>query len=114
MEQKEDLRKKAEHTEKMLDRANKLVSGLGGEKERWESTVADLLNRIEHLPGDCLLAGAFISYMGPFLSKYREKLMEKWLNLVNMENIPVSERFVFADFMADPTQVKLLFYLKYY
>ena len=37
--QKEDLRKKAEHTELMLDRASKLVSGLAGERERWEITV---------------------------------------------------------------------------
>ena len=36
---KEDLRKKAEHTEMMLDRASKLVSGLAGERERWEETV---------------------------------------------------------------------------
>ena len=38
--QKEDLRKKAEHTEMMLDRASKLVSGLAGERSRWEETVA--------------------------------------------------------------------------
>ncbi len=37
---KEDLRKKAEHTEMMLDRASKLVSGLAGERARWETTVA--------------------------------------------------------------------------
>ena len=36
---KEDLRKKAEHTEMMLDRASKLVSGLAGERDRWEETV---------------------------------------------------------------------------
>ena len=37
--QKEDLRKRAEHTEMMLDRASKLVSGLAGERARWEETV---------------------------------------------------------------------------
>ena len=37
--QKEELRKKAEHLEMMLDRASKLVSGLAGERERWELTV---------------------------------------------------------------------------
>ena len=37
--QKEELKKKAEHTEMMLDRAQKLVSGLAGERIRWEETV---------------------------------------------------------------------------
>ena len=37
--QKEELRKKAEHTEMMLDRAFKLVSGLADERIRWEETV---------------------------------------------------------------------------
>ena len=36
---KEDLRKKSEHTEMMLDRASQLVSGLASERERWLQTV---------------------------------------------------------------------------
>ncbi|CAH8839691.1 unnamed protein product [Trichobilharzia szidati] len=106
MEQKEELRRKAEHTEKMLDRASKLVSGLAGEKIRWEESVADLLQRIELLPGDCLLSAAFLSYMGPFLSEYREKLVKNWLGLIRSENVPVTDRFIFTDFLADPTQVR--------
>uniref|UniRef100_A0A3Q0KTZ4 Dynein axonemal heavy chain 2 n=1 Tax=Schistosoma mansoni TaxID=6183 RepID=A0A3Q0KTZ4_SCHMA len=106
MEQKEELRKKAEHTEKMLDRASKLVSGLAGEKLRWEASVADLLRKIELLPGDCLLASAFLSYMGPFLSEYREKLITNWLGLIRTESVPVTDPFVFTEFLADPTQVR--------
>ena len=36
LKQKEELKEKAEHTEKMLDRASKLVSGLAGERERYK------------------------------------------------------------------------------
>ncbi|TGZ66460.1 hypothetical protein CRM22_005313 [Opisthorchis felineus] len=106
MDQKEELRIKAEHTEKMLDRASKLVSGLAGEKLRWENTVADLSARIDLLPGDCLLAAGFLSYMGPFLSEYREKLVQNWLTLVRAEAAPATDPFVFTDFLADPTQVR--------
>lgn len=37
--QKEELRKKSEEMEIKLDRADKLVSGLAGEKIRWEENV---------------------------------------------------------------------------
>lgn len=37
--QKEELRKKSEEMEVKLQRAGLLVSGLAGEKARWEETV---------------------------------------------------------------------------
>ncbi|KAJ8310645.1 hypothetical protein KUTeg_012510 [Tegillarca granosa] len=40
----------------------------------------DLEERIGYLVGDCLLASAFMSYMGPFLSEYRDAMLQKvWL-----------------------------------
>lgn len=36
---KENLRKKSEEMETKLDRADKLVTGLAGERIRWENTV---------------------------------------------------------------------------
>jgi dynein heavy chain len=39
MVQKEKLTKDIESLEMMLDRANRLISGLAGEKVRWEETV---------------------------------------------------------------------------
>jgi len=37
--QKEELKRKADETEMMLERAGKLVEGLAGERIRWEETV---------------------------------------------------------------------------
>lgn len=37
--QKEELRKRSEEMELKLERAGMLVSGLAGEKARWEETV---------------------------------------------------------------------------
>lgn len=34
------------------------------------------------LVGDCLLASSFLSYMGPFLSHYREELLNLWMTQV--------------------------------
>ena len=81
--QKEELKRKAEYTELMLDRAAKLVSGLAGERIRWEETVKELEEKMGYLVGDCLMAAAFMSYMGPFLSNYRDEIVSKtWLTEV--------------------------------
>ncbi|XP_059156869.1 dynein axonemal heavy chain 2-like isoform X2 [Physella acuta] len=105
--QKEELKKKAEHTELMLDRAQKLVSGLAGERIRWEQTVKDLEERMGHLVGDVLIAAAFLSYMGPFLSTYREEIVNtRWMTEVKKLGIPVGSEFSFCNFMAKPTQVR--------
>lgn len=65
-----------------LERAAMLVDCLAGEKVRWEETVEKLDGLYELLPGDCLLATAFISYLGPFVSNYREYLVDFWKNEV--------------------------------
>ncbi|XP_064639639.1 dynein axonemal heavy chain 2-like isoform X2 [Lineus longissimus] len=105
--QKEDLRKKAEQTEMMLDRAAKLVAGLAGEKVRWEETVASLEIQMGFLSGDCLVAAAFLSYMGPFLSNYRDEIVQKiWLAEINKLAVPCSPDFNFCEFMVKPTQVR--------
>ena len=39
------------------------------------------------LIGDCLVAAAFMSYIGPFLSNYREELVTKvWLAEVRTQH----------------------------
>lgn len=65
-----------------LERAAMLVDCLAGEKIRWEETVEKLDALFELLPGDCLLATAFISYLGPFVSNYRDYLVDLWKNEV--------------------------------
>jgi uncharacterized protein YybS (DUF2232 family) len=61
-----------------LERAAMLVDGLSGERVRWENSVQDLNSTFNLLPGDCLIATAFISYLGPFISNYRSKLVQIW------------------------------------
>ncbi|VDM31109.1 unnamed protein product [Hydatigera taeniaeformis] len=106
MEQKDELRRKAEALEKMLERARMLVDGLADEKVRWTQTVADLERRVGLLPGDCLLSAGYISYMGPFLSKYREELVSTWVGAVEKEKVPKSTPYSFTEFLSDPAKVR--------
>ena len=68
LQQKEELNKKAELLKIKLERAYILVECLAGERVRWQETVKRLDASYEALPGDCLLATAFLSYLGPFVS----------------------------------------------
>lgn len=105
--QKEELRKKAEITELKLERAGKLVSGLAGERDRWEASVKILEENIGYLVGDCLIAAAFLSYAGPFLSNYRDELVEKtWLAQVRQLHVACNPHFSFSNFLAKPTTVR--------
>ncbi|XP_049338447.1 dynein axonemal heavy chain 2 [Astyanax mexicanus] len=107
LNQKEDLRKKSEDMELKLDRAGKLVSGLAGERVRWEQTVESLEKDMGYLVGDCLLAAAFLSYMGPFLSNYREELLTNiWMKQFRDLEVPCSPGFNFATFLSKPTAVR--------
>uniref|UniRef100_A0A8I3PUB4 Dynein axonemal heavy chain 2 n=1 Tax=Canis lupus familiaris TaxID=9615 RepID=A0A8I3PUB4_CANLF len=105
--QKEELRKRSEEMEVKLERAGLLVSGLAGEKARWEETVQGLEKDLGYLVGDCLLAAAFLSYMGPFLTNYRDEIVNQiWMRKISELQVPCSPRFTFDNFLSNPTKVR--------
>lgn len=70
-----------------LERAAMLVEGLSEERIRWENTVASLTESFEWLPGDCLISTGFVSYLGPFVSNYRQELISIWSKEVSSRGI---------------------------
>ncbi|XP_063042411.1 dynein axonemal heavy chain 2 [Engraulis encrasicolus] len=105
--QKEELRRRSEDMELKLDRAAKLVTGLAGERVRWEETVVGLESNMGYLVGDCLLAAACLSYMGPFLSNYRDELVSSiWMKKISELQVPCSPGFSFAVFLSKATAVR--------
>ena len=104
---KEALQKESDELEIKLQRAEKLVTGLAGEKSRWESSITEYEQQLEYIPGDVVLASAFLSYAGPFPSEYRDILVQDtWYKQVKELNIPSSPNFNFALFLANPSDVR--------
>nr|XP_046242172.1 dynein axonemal heavy chain 2 isoform X2 [Scatophagus argus] len=103
---KENLRKQSDEMKVKLDQADKLVTGLAEERIRWEERVAGLEENIGFLAGDCLLGASFLSYMGPFLSNYRDELLAIWMKEVRDLEIPCTPGFSFAVFLSKPTAVR--------
>jgi dynein heavy chain len=55
-----------------IERAEKLMHGLGGEKARWTSQINELTHTYDHVIGDVLLSSSVIAYLGAFTFDYRQ------------------------------------------
>ncbi|XP_068632350.1 dynein axonemal heavy chain 2 [Battus philenor] len=104
--QKEELERKSRMLQLKLERAEALITGLSGERERWELTVERLDHEFENLPGDCLIATAFVAYLGPFMSEYREELMDDWFLEVYNEAVPVTMDLSMKSFLLDDATLR--------
>lgn len=75
-EDMQDKKKKLEQNiamcEQKLDRAEKLIGGLGGEKDRWTNNAIELSSAYINITGDVLLSGAVVAYMGAFTVDFRQ------------------------------------------
>eukprot|EP00163_Fabomonas_tropica_P031151 TRINITY_DN730_c1_g2_i2.p1 TRINITY_DN730_c1_g2~~TRINITY_DN730_c1_g2_i2.p1 ORF type:complete len:4514 (+),score=1634.66 TRINITY_DN730_c1_g2_i2:234-13775(+) len=91
-EDKNEVVAMAEKTQLRIELANRLVDGLAGEKVRWREEITRLESLETTLVGDTLLAAAYVSYIGPFTSIYREKLAtDRWLPLIKELKVPLTE-----------------------
>ncbi|XP_045516056.1 dynein axonemal heavy chain 2 [Pieris brassicae] len=104
--QKEELERKARMLQLKLERAEALITGLSGERERWELTVERLDKEFDNLPGDCLIATGFVAYLGPFISEYREALMYDWFNEVYNEGVPCTMDLSMKYFLLDDATLR--------
>ena len=106
MGEKNALRDQAEALEMKLDRADKLVQGLGGEYTRWQASIGSYKAAQRDAIGDSLVASGFLSYLGPFDSAYRKRILDSWLASLGELKIPGTEDYNFAKFLARPTDVR--------
>nr|XP_049696661.1 dynein axonemal heavy chain 2 [Helicoverpa armigera] len=104
--QKEELERRSRMLQLKLERAEALITGLSGEKERWEMTVERLDKEFDNLPGDCLIATGFVAYLGPFVSEYREALMDDWFLEVCNESLPVTMDLSMKKFLLDDATLR--------
>lgn len=61
-----------------LDRAQKLITGLGGEKENWKRKSIQYTEEAKNVIGDCILCSGIIAYLGAFPISYRESTIISW------------------------------------
>ncbi|XP_066246402.1 dynein axonemal heavy chain 3 [Euwallacea similis] len=89
-----------------LDRAEKLIESLGGEKARWSETAEMLGNLLNNVIGDVLLSAGNIAYLGAFTLEYRKNLIQEWNILTLNLGIPCSENFSLINTMGEPILIR--------
>lgn len=89
-----------------LDRAKKLIGGLGGEKDRWGLAAERLQQIYDNLTGDILVSAGVIAYLGPFTSVYREQCVNDWVALCLKFNIACSQHFSLTQCLGDPVKIQ--------
>jgi dynein heavy chain len=106
MDEKSRLEKKAKETQDKMVAANNLINSLGGEKVRWSADASAFAEDKKKLVGDCALACAFVSYLGPFNQMYRKQLLEQtfYKDCVN-SGIPVSKNMEVTKFLVDEATI---------
>ncbi|XP_029097542.1 dynein heavy chain 12, axonemal isoform X10 [Monodon monoceros] len=105
-EEKARLEDQVELCAKKLERASKLIGGLGGEKSRWSQAADDLQIVYENLTGDVLVSAGVIAYLGAFTAGFRQTCTEDWSMLCKQKKIPCSEEFSLSKTLGDPVKIR--------
>lgn len=105
-EQKQSLEEEVDTTEVKLDRAQKLINGLGDERKRWNEQSELLAEAYENLTGDVLIASGIVAYLGTFTMQYRREVIDEWIRICTDLGIPRSSHFSLNSVLGDPVKVR--------
>uniref|UniRef100_U3K3Y5 Dynein-1, subspecies f n=1 Tax=Ficedula albicollis TaxID=59894 RepID=U3K3Y5_FICAL len=106
IKENQKLQAEAEIMQRRLEAADKLIAGLKSENERWTEEFKELEIRKVKLLGDCLLAAAFLCYVGAFSWEFRhEMLYQVWQEDIFSREIPASHPFKLESLLTDEVEV---------
>uniref|UniRef100_A0A182JL82 AAA+ ATPase domain-containing protein n=1 Tax=Anopheles atroparvus TaxID=41427 RepID=A0A182JL82_ANOAO len=108
-EKKREMKLLQDHndlTAARLNRAGRLTSALADEEVRWRETVKQLTAEHFAVPGDVLVASAYVAYLGAFPIDYRRTLSEIWVSECKRLNIPSSPTFSLVQILGDSFQIR--------
>jgi dynein heavy chain len=102
----EDLTASANLMAKRLNAAEKLISGLQRERDRWTEDSERLEDLKVKLIGDCLVCSSFLSYVGPFDFSFRKKMVfDHWMQDVRDKELPFNEKFTLESLLSSDVEI---------
>ncbi len=105
-EKKENLETNIDLCTKKLERAEKLIGGLGGEKERWSQAAKELGERYINITGDVLISAGVVAYLGAFTVDFRLEAIAEWHKICKEKKIPCSAVFSVNTTLGEPVKIR--------
>ncbi|XP_060067000.1 dynein axonemal heavy chain 7-like [Ylistrum balloti] len=103
---KVDLENQVDMCTKKLERAEQLISGLGGEKDRWGQAARRLGIQYNNLTGDILVSSGIVAYLGTFTSAFRQDQTQSWIESIKSNGIPCSSDFSLINTLGEPVKIR--------
>ncbi|ALC38670.1 Dhc36C [Drosophila busckii] len=91
---------------KKLQRAQELISGLGGERTRWSETAKMLQGSFKSVTGDVLISSGVVAYLGPFTIDFRVKQIRKWVTKCIDFGVHCTPDFQLAVVLGEPVEIR--------
>jgi dynein heavy chain len=108
MKRRQELQEETDIMMRRLIAADKLITGLSSERERWTKDLEMLHLEKERLVGNCLLSSAFLSYGGPFTYEFRKQMIyEDWQNDILKREIPLTQPFKIESNLSNDVEISL-------
>ncbi|ESO89088.1 hypothetical protein LOTGIDRAFT_210054 [Lottia gigantea] len=105
-QKKKELEDNIDLCSKKLDRAEKLIGGLGGEKDRWTEAAKVLGIKYVNTTGDVLLSAGVVAYLGAFTVDFRQDILKEWHQLCIEREIPCSSVFSLNATLGEPVKIR--------
>ena len=93
-------------TQVRLDRAQKIMSGLSGETQRWAESADKLKDNSQYLMGDALLVAGAMTNLAAFSPSFRTRLIDQWKEFLTSENIKFTQTFSISTSLGNDTTIR--------
>lgn len=91
MIERQKLQDETDLLQRRLLAADKLISGLSSETERWQKDLEGLHVDMEKIIGNCLFGASFLAYSGPFSYEFRNDMYSDWQRSILEKELPLSK-----------------------
>ncbi|CAM9428194.1 unnamed protein product, partial [Choristocarpus tenellus] len=100
----EAVKAEMEAVKQKVTRAEALLHNLEQERDRWRVSSDSFTLQLESLIGDCLMAAAFVTYVGVFDYRTRKTLVMNWRDVLSSLGVPFRPELSLSQYLSTGAQ----------